>query len=89
MQDLRAQVLANNHEVVMGAQPALLVLAKTLHETVQTPRPLHEVLDNKKENGESNKREEERGTVLHNGKTPPTVTRREKAEGVFLPICAA
>ena len=47
MQDLRAQVLANNHEVVMGAQAGLMELAKLLQQTVQTPRPLHEVLDNK------------------------------------------
>jgi hypothetical protein len=83
MQDLRAQALANDHEVVMGAQAAILELAKLLHQTVQTPRPLHEVLDKKKETGESKKREEERAAALHNGKTPETVPSRKKAEGVF------
>ena len=83
MPDLRAQVLANHHEVVKRAQAGLMELAKLLQQTVQTPRTLHEVLDNKKETGESNKREEERETPLHNGKTPATVAKRKKAEGVF------
>ena len=34
-QELRAQVVANNHEVVMGAQAALLVVANLFHQTIQ------------------------------------------------------
>ena len=86
-QELRAQVVANNHEVVMGAQAALLVVANLFHQTIQTARPVDAVLDNKKENGK--KREEERGTAVHNGETPATLVKSNTTKGVFLQICAA